>query len=287
MSKTKDKIAKKKAKISTGQDSSPRVFQNEKIGFELNIYERNDLTEKQKELLNLIEDKDTRVVFVNGPAGTSKTFLSIYAGLKLMNKKAISDIIYVRSIAESASKSLGSLPGEANEKMEPFLMPLRDKLEELLPKSELDRLVKEERIQGIPVNYLRGASINAKLVLVDEAQNLDMKELTTALTRIGKFSKFIIIGDPTQSDINGRSGFIKMFDMFNNIRSKDEGIHCFTFTKEDIVRSGILKYIIEVIEGNSYIPPSKSEITSTKPTESVSNEPEPMFPPVKRILLNG
>lgn len=275
MSKTKEKKKKRiSVSVTTGQtkDMSPRVFQNEKLNFNLEIYERSDFTEKQKTLIDLIEDKNTRVVFIQGPAGTSKSFTSIYAGLKLMNKKTISDIVYVRSIAESASKSLGSLPGEANDKMEPFLMPLRDKLEELLPKNQIDALVKEERIQGIPVNYLRGASINAKFVVVDESQNLTFKELTTVITRIGKFSKFVILGDPLQSDINGHSGFMRMFDIFNNQASMEQGIHCFSFTKEDIVRSGILKYIVEVIEG-TYTPP----------------KPESMFPEtqVKKELLHG
>jgi phosphate starvation-inducible PhoH-like protein len=239
-------------------DTSPRVFQRDSIDFQLNIRERNDLLPKQQELIDIIEDKNTKVVFVKGPAGTSKTFTAIYAALKLMNKKTISDVVYVRTIAESASKSLGSLPGEANEKMAPFLMPLMDKLEELLPKSDIDALKKQERIQGIPVNYLRGASINKKVVIIDEAQNLNRKELVTALTRIGKFSKFIILGDEYQSDIKD-SGFIDMFDLFNDSDSKDQGIHSFSFTKNDIVRSGILKYIVERIEG-TYTPPDRNSI---------------------------
>lgn len=232
------------------KDHSPKVYQKDKIKVELTIAERDDWTEKQKQLIQLIEDKKTKVVFIQGPAGTSKTFTSIYAGLQLMNKKSISDIVYVRSIAESASKSLGSLPGEANEKMLPFLMPLHDKLDELLPKNEINQLVKEERIQGIPINYLRGASLNAKFVIIDEAQNLDFKELTTAITRIGKYSKFIILGDPLQSDIH-KSGFMTMFDLFNSPESAEQGIHSFSFGKEDIVRSGILKYIVEKIESRN------------------------------------
>lgn len=248
MSKRSKKLNTDKELLAIKKDTTPRVHQNSKIDFELQIIERNDFTDKQKELINLIEDKSTRVVFIQGPAGTSKTFTAMYAGLKLMNKKSVSDIVYVRSIAESASKSLGSLPGEANDKMEPFLMPLYDKLEELLPSNQLKQLVKEERIEGIPVNYLRGASINAKFVLIDEAQNLTFEEITTSITRIGKFSKFIIVGDPLQSDIGKRSGFMDMFDLFNDETSRSQGIHCFSFTKEDIVRSGILKYIVERIE---------------------------------------
>jgi len=248
MSKRSKKQNTEKELLAAKPDTTPRVHQNSKIGFELQIIERNDFTPKQKELIDLIEDKSTRAVFIQGPAGTSKTFTAIYAGLRLMNRKSISDIVYVRSIAESASKSLGSLPGEANDKMEPFLMPLYDKLEELLPSNQLKQLVKEERIQGIPVNYLRGASINAKFVVIDEAQNLTFEEITTSITRIGKFSKFIIVGDPLQSDIGKKSGFMDMFDLFNDEESRSQGIHCFSFTRDDIVRSGVLKYIIEKIE---------------------------------------
>jgi len=230
------------------KDSSPQVHQRDKISFDLHIRERSDFTPRQIELINLILDKKISIIFLSGPAGTAKSYLSIYAGLKLLNKHSVSDIIYIRSIIESASKSLGSLPGDADLKLEPFLMPLHDKLEELLPKDEIDRLVKEKRAIGIPVNYLRGASINAKFILVDEAQNLDFKELTTVITRLGKFSKLVIAGDPSQSDLNGKSGFMKMFDLFNDETSKNNGIECFSFTKNDIVRSGILRYVIERIE---------------------------------------
>jgi phosphate starvation-inducible PhoH-like protein len=234
----------------TKKDKSIKVYQKDKIKFELNIAERDDFTQKQKDLSELILNKNTKVVFIQGPAGTSKSFISIYSGLHLLNKKSVSDIVYIRSIIESASRSLGALPGSSEEKLNPFLMPLHDKLDELLPKSEVDLLKKEDRVQGIPINHLRGASINAKYVIIDEAQNLDFRELTTALTRIGKYSKFIILGDPFQSDLPlGRSGFIKMFDLFNNESAKEQGIHCFSFTREDIVRSGILKYIVETIEG--------------------------------------
>lgn len=240
-------------------DKSPLVFQRDKIDFDLHIRERGDLTTRQGEVIDRIMDKQTQIVFLNGPAGTSKSYISILAGLRLLNQRSVSDIVYIRSIIESASKSLGSLPGDQNEKLHPFLMPLYEKLEELLPKAEIDHLIKQERAVGIPVNYLRGASINAKFIFCDEAQNLDYKELTTVITRLGKFSKLIIAGDSSQSDINGKSGFIKMFDLFNDPSSRDHGIHSLSFTKEDIVRSGVLKYIIERIEG-------------------AAPKPEPMFP---------
>lgn len=230
------------------EDSSPRVHQRDKIDFQLQIRERNDLKDKQKKFIDLVLDKKTNVIFVSGPAGTSKTFLAVYCALQLLNARKVSDIVYVRSIAESASKSLGSLPGEMDSKMEPFLMPLHDKLQEFLMKCDIDRLLKEERVKGLPVNYARGASLNAQCVIVDEAQNLDKKEMTTILTRIGQFSKFIVLGDPMQSDINGKSGFQPIFDLFNSEECQEKGIHCFAFTKDDVVRSGILGYIVDRLE---------------------------------------
>jgi phosphate starvation-inducible PhoH-like protein len=233
---------------ATGADKSSYIHQNDKLRFDIHVTQRHDLTENQQKLIDLILDKKTKMVFVSGPAGTSKTFLAVYAGLLLLQKRSMSDILYIRSIAESASKSLGSLPGEMDDKLSPFLMPLRDKLDELLPRPDVDKLLKEKRVEALPIGYLRGASFNARFIISDESQNLDRKELTTLVTRLGEFSKMIVLGDASQSDINGKSGFMTFFDTFNDETSRQNGIHCFSFTKDDIVRSGILRYIVERLE---------------------------------------
>lgn len=230
------------------QDASIQVPQRAKIAFDLSIRQRGDLTEKQKQLIDLIMDKSTRLVFLSGPAGTSKTFLSVLAGLMLIQKHAVSDIVYVRSVIESASKSLGYLPGEAGDKMEPFLRPLRDKLDEMLPAGDVDKLVKEKRVDGVPVGFLRGASFNARFILADEAQNLTSKELMTLVTRVGRFSKLIVAGDPDQADINGASGFRGFCDAFNDEESRQNGVHYFSFTKDDIVRSELVRFIVGRLE---------------------------------------
>lgn len=239
---------KNRFKNNESQDKSPKVHQAEKLQWDINIKERSDLTDKQKDLIDIILDKKTKIVFVNGPAGCSKTFLGVYCGLKLLEQKRVSCIKFVRTIIESASKSLGSLPGDSNLKMEPFLIPLMEKLDEMLPPPESKKLLAEERIVGMPVGYLRGSSLNAQYIIVEEAQNFTFKELMTTITRLGEYSKMIFLFDPDQSDINGKSGALPMFDLFNDESSKNNGIHCFTFTKDDIVRSGILKYVLERIE---------------------------------------
>ena len=229
------------------KDTSPKVYQNEKIKDLLKIDDRQ-LTEKQKELLELLQSKTTKLVFISGPAGTSKTYTSILAGLNLLNQKKISEIIYVRSVVESSDNKLGFLPGEMDEKMSPYIQPLIDKLEELLHKHDIDKLKKEERIHGFPINFLRGLSWNAKCIVADEAQNMTKKELTTLITRVGEFSKLFIFGDPDQSDINGKSGFVPMMNTFDDEESRNNGVYVFKFTEDDIVRSGLIKFILKKLK---------------------------------------
>jgi len=250
--------------VAETKDKSNFVGQRNKLAKTLDIHYHYPITSKQQELLDIILDKQTKVVFVSGPAGTAKTLIGVYAGLLLLNEKKVSDILYIRSVIESASKSLGALPGEIGLKFEPYIMPLNDKLEEMLSKSDIEFLHKDKRIEGIPINFLRGSSHNVKYILSDESQNLNTKELTTLITRLGQFSKMIICGDPMQSDINGSSGFAKMADLFNDEESRGHGIRYFSFTRDDIVRSVTLRYIMERLE-RGYTPP----------------KPEPMFLPVQ------
>ena len=127
-------------------------------------------------------------------------------------------------------------------------MPLHDKLDEIVFEGDTAFLKKQERISAVPINFLRGAHWGKKLVIADEAQNFTFKELTTLITRIGEESKLIICGDFMQSDINGRTGFGEMFDLFSDEKSKENGVASFAFTHKDIVRSKILKFIISKLE---------------------------------------
>jgi phosphate starvation-inducible PhoH-like protein len=215
------------------------------------LYLKNfELTKKQHEFLKIAFDKNTKIIFVSGPAGSSKTFVSIYAALQLFNMNMNQDIFYVRTIAESGEKNLGSLPGDVDEKFHPFMMPLQDKLEELLEKEQIKMLIDENIIQCAPINYLRGASWANKLIIADESQNFTRKELVTLITRIGENSKYFICGDPMQSDINGKTGFAPIMEIFDNKESREKGIYTFKFTDEDIVRSEILKFIVNKLENN-------------------------------------
>lgn len=235
---------KKQGELTT--DTSPTVPQRGKIKNDLNI-RSFPWTEKQNQLIDLIMDKKTKVVFVKGVAGTAKTCIATYCGLKLLNDRKVSDIMYVRSVVESASRSIGFIKGDNDEKFGPYIAPLEDKLQELLTAQDVQSLVNDNRIHGMPVNFMRGVSWAAKYAIIDESANFTFKELVTIITRLGKFSKFIIIGDVKQADIKD-SGFASMYDLFNDEESRENGIHCFEFGIQDVQRSEELKYILEKLE---------------------------------------
>jgi phosphate starvation-inducible protein PhoH and related proteins len=206
-------------------------------------------TPKQKEFFKLALDESTRIMFVNGPAGTSKTLLSVYCGLKLLNMKLISDMMYVRSAVESSEAKLGFLPGSAEDKLKFYNLPFIDKLEELLSENRVEKLEREGRISMFPVNFARGMSWDAKCIIFDEVQNSSAKEITTVLTRMGKNSRCFILADPMQSDLHNKDcAFENMFRLFSDEESHEMGIRTFEFDEEDIMRSELVKYLIKKLK---------------------------------------
>jgi len=208
------------------------------------------LTENQKVFLSLALQEKTNIMFVSGPAGSTKTYMAVYSALRHLSADQDLDLLYVRTVIESAEKGLGALPGDIEDKFNPYMMPLEDKLIEMMPKTNTDRrdMLESGRIQAMPINYLRGASWKDKIIVADEAQNFTFKELTTLITRLGVNCKLFICGDFMQSDINGKTGFKKMFKLFDDTESQKKGIHSFSFTKEDIMRSPLQKFIIGKLE---------------------------------------
>lgn len=237
-------MARKKSEPKKGSIEF-RSLNEQKINFKRKKFNFN---KKQQNLLNQILNPEIKIIFISGPAGTSKTYMGLYGLLNILQEDFDKDLIYIRSIAESADKGLGSLPGDITEKFDPFLMPLYDKLDEILQAGDKAFLKSQEKISAAPINYLRGASWQNKLIFADEAQNFTLKELTTLITRIGEGSKIIIGGDYLQSDINGKSGLKEMMQKFSDEESVKNGILTFSFTEEDIVRSHILKFIINRLE---------------------------------------
>ena len=165
----------------------------------------------------------------------------------MLKDRKIDEVVYIRSIVESAHKKLGSLPGEVDEKFKPWSIPLIEKCDELVGKQTTNILFESDYIKSIPVNFLRGSTFSNSVVIVDEAQNLEHSELVTILTRFGKNCKLFVMGDTRQSDIFDKSGFKKIMNVFDTEESNTHGIHSFHFTEDDITRSKLLKYIVKVI----------------------------------------
>jgi phosphate starvation-inducible PhoH-like protein len=210
------------------------------------------LNEVHNSFLELVLYKDTKMVFVDGPAGSGKSYLAVYAALQLLKKKQTNKIIYIRSIAESASKSIGSLPGELSVRFQPWTLPLIEKVEELVGSKIGGELMRNGFIESIPINFVRGLTFRDSVVILEESQNFTKEELVTALTRFGENTKYIVIGDSFQSDIANKSGFNKIRDAFDDEESEAKGIHNFTFTENEVVRSQILRFIVKKLENSPH-----------------------------------
>jgi len=217
--------------------------------FDLNfeVTKQFKLKDTHKSFVELGFTNEAKIMFVDGPAGSAKTFCAAYLGLNLLKTRKVEEIVYIRSIIESASKSMGALPGEVDDKFYPWSIPLQEKLDELLKPGVSRSLFDANRVRAIPVNYVRGLTFSDAFVIVDEAQNLTQSELVTIMTRFGQNSKMVIIGDTRQSDINGKSGFMPVYNAFDDKSSEEQGVFTFRFTEQDIMRSEILKFLVSKI----------------------------------------
>jgi phosphate starvation-inducible PhoH-like protein len=203
------------------------------------------LTDNHKEFYEALLKPQTRIGFVDGPAGSAKSYLAVLAGLELLEKGEIDNILYIRSVIESASKSIGALPGELDEKFSPYVAPMMEKACEIIGESSAAMLKSRDVLAAIPVNFVRGLTFTNSFVIVDEAQNLTWEELVTILTRCGKNSTYAVCGDRRQADIGAKSGFNEVFQRFEENQSED-----FTttkFGKTDIVRDKILRKIVAIL----------------------------------------
>jgi phosphate starvation-inducible protein PhoH len=227
-------------------DTSVYVPQRNKLAKTLNIRELS-WTQKQKEFIKLALNKDVKLIFIKGPAGSAKTILTTFVGLQMLSDKKIDELVYIRSAVESSDSKLGFLPGTVDEKLQYYNIPFYDKLEELLSESDARNLVLDKRATSFPVNYARGMTWNVKCISADELQNSSLKEIITLMTRLGKHSKMFLSADVDQSDLptSKQGGFQQAFDMFSDEESKENGIYTFEFTDDDIMRSELVKFIVK------------------------------------------
>lgn len=192
------------------------------------------LTEKQMEFSKIIEDN--QIIICTGPAGTAKTFVTMYTSLKLISMGEYETVITTKPIQESGEK-LGFLPGDINEKISPYMESFVLTLEKIIGKQDTKLLVEKGVVEARPLAYMRGSTFDRSIMILDEAQNCDLRQLILFVTRMGETSKIIICGDVEQSDIGkSQSGLLDFIGILKNIK----GTANFTFGREDIVRSKIL-----------------------------------------------
>ena len=200
-------------------------------------------TANQQKLIDAYKHND--MVFAVGPAGTGKTYLSIALAVKALKEKAAKKIILSRPAVEAGEK-LGFLPGDMRDKIDPYLQPLYDALEDMLPQVKLQDMMEKNIIQIAPLAFMRGRTLNDAVVILDEAQNTTPAQIRMFLTRMGWNTKMVITGDMTQIDLphSQKSGLIEALHILNNV----EGIGIVNLDRSDIVRHKLVTRIVNAYE---------------------------------------
>jgi phosphate starvation-inducible PhoH-like protein len=185
------------------------------------------------------------IVFCVGPAGTGKTYLAIAEALRLVLSKKMRKLVLTRPVVE-AGESLGFLPGDLTQKINPYLRPLYDAMESLIPYEIIRRMEETRSIEIAPLAYMRGRSLNDSLIILDEAQNTTKEQMKMFLTRIGQGARAVITGDVTQIDLPKRidSGLLHALSLLSGI----EGIHIAYLNTADVVRNSLIKKIIQAYD---------------------------------------
>lgn len=238
----------KAKKTAFKEDKSPHVHQNKKISFDLKI---RDLpwTEKQQEIIDAALIKKSRLTMVDGLWGSGKSIVAVYTCLQLLKQKKISNILYIRNIVQSGTGTLGWLGGDLETRLSPYMLPFQQKLDELLPPEQVDKLIKDGTVESQPVALLRGTSYNCYGIIIDEASCMSKEDIMLALSRVGNFSYVFLVGDNFQKDLHN-SGFKEIFDLFSDDESKENHVHTFELKeKMDIMRSELLRFIMEKVRG--------------------------------------
>ncbi len=200
-------------------------------------------TVNQQKLVKLYESND--LLFAVGPAGSGKTYTSIALAVRALREKEVRRIVLTRPAVEAGEK-LGFLPGDLKEKLDPYLQPLYDALNDMIPPAKLAKYMEDGTVQIAPLAYMRGRTLDNAFVILDEAQNTTLPQIKMFLTRMGKNAKFIVTGDMTQIDLPRRadSGLLPAV----NLLKKVNGIGVVEMDQRDIVRHPLVKYIVQAFD---------------------------------------
>jgi phosphate starvation-inducible PhoH-like protein len=205
----------------------------------------------QRRYIELMRERD--VVFASGPAGTGKTYLAMALAIAALNRHEISRVVLTRPAVEAGEK-LGFLPGSMAEKVNPYLRPLYDALNDMMPIEKVGRLIERGVIEVAPLAFMRGRTLNDSFVILDEAQNTTSEQMKMLLTRLGFDSKAVITGDVTQIDLpsDKRSGLVEAIEILTGV----EGIGFMAFTEQDVVRHPLVQSIIRAYDARGRLPGS-------------------------------
>lgn len=200
-------------------------------------------TVNQQRLVSLYEKCD--LLFAVGPAGSGKTYTAIALAVRALREKLVKRIILTRPAVEAGEK-LGFLPGDLKEKLDPYLQPLYDALNDMIPPAKLAKYMEEGTVQIAPLAYMRGRTLDNAFVILDEAQNTTLPQIKMFLTRMGRNARFIVTGDVTQIDLPRRSdsGLVRAMEYLDGV----EGIGIVPFDRRDIVRHPLVKQIVEAFD---------------------------------------
>ena len=232
-------------------ESSPERF---KLSGDSTIVHGNDgkpikaRNRTQQEMVKAYFDND--LIFAVGPAGTGKTYIAIALAVRALKNREIRRIILTRPAVE-AGERLGFLPGDLKDKLDPYLQPLYDALEDMIPGKKLQEFMADGTIQIAPLAYMRGRTLDRACVILDEAQNTNLGQLKMFLTRMGKDAKFIVTGDASQVDLPHKedSGLLKGIELTKSIK----GISTIFFRNEDIVRHPLVSKIVKAFESGERV----------------------------------
>ena len=220
-------VVKQEKLIIHGMNGKPITARTENLQLLVKAFENNDL------------------VFATGPAGSGKTFVAIALAVKALKNKEVRKIILSRPAVEAGEK-LGFLPGEMKDKLDPYLQPLYDALQDMIPAAKLKEYMENNVIQIAPLAFMRGRTLNDAVIILDEAQNTTTHQIKMFLTRLGMNAKMIVTGDVTQIDLppSTTSGVIQAMQILKGVN----GIGKIEFTKKDIVRHKLVQRIVEAYD---------------------------------------
>lgn len=203
-------------------------------------------TDNQRKMISGIAKND--MLFAYGPAGTGKTYTAVALAVKALKNKEVKRIILTRPAVE-AGENLGFLPGDMKEKLDPYMQPLYDALNDMIPAEKLNTYLESRTIQIAPLAFMRGRTLDNAFVILDEAQNTTESQMKMFLTRMGASAKFIITGDPSQIDLPSKqaSGLLQALKLLKKV----EGISQIELDNTDVIRHKLVKLIIEKYQDNS------------------------------------